>query len=178
MLSTPLGFILGLSLHNATPQFMCLKFILALISAEAHSFLLVHYVSDFLFWGVAPCAFLIGFLGWIARFGDQLFSWSVCYAPLRASTMIFFPIGLLLDGCTLCWLWLLLWLSVTSSFELRQPKLKVFMSMACDAMVCDACRSEANACTCPPCWSHSSCSVVYVMFFPFNFHDLWHASIF
>jgi len=125
MLSTPLGFILGLSLHNATPQFMCLKFILALISAEAHSFLLVHYVSDFLFWGVAPCAFLIGFLGWIARFGDQLFSWSVCYAPLRASTMIFFfpLVCCLMDvrsvGCGFCFGLVLLALLSSGSLSLR-----------------------------------------------------------
>ena len=41
MLSTPLGFGLGLSLHYSTPLNMRLEFILVLVSAEAHSFLLV-----------------------------------------------------------------------------------------------------------------------------------------
>uniref|UniRef100_A0A7C9EBE9 Uncharacterized protein n=1 Tax=Opuntia streptacantha TaxID=393608 RepID=A0A7C9EBE9_OPUST len=84
-----------------------------------------------------------------------------------------------------CWMevrsvgmWLLLWFSVTSSFELWQSNPKVFMSTASDVMVCVACRSQANARTFPLCWPHSSCTTVYVMFFPFNFYDLWHAYLF
>jgi len=75
-------------------------------------------------------------------------------------------------------LWLLLWLSVTGSFELWQPKLKFFMPMDCDALVCVACRPEAIAWTFPHCWFHNYCPGVYVVFFPPYFYDLWHDYIF
>ena len=35
-----------------------------------------------------------------------------------------------------------------------------------------------NAQSFPLCWPHSSCTAVYVMFFPFNFYDLWPAYLF
>jgi len=121
------------------------------------------------------------FWGWIAGFGNQLFSWAVCYVPLWAAAMVSSHWSVA-GRVHSVGLWPFLWLSVTSSCELGQPKLQALLTMACDALDCAVYCSEAIACNSPfllgPCWTQISCSFSAIRWFPFYFSAFCTAFIF
>ena len=156
MLSSPLEFNLDLSLPHSTSLIMRLECSLFMVSTVATAFWIVSYVSNFFILESCTMCLLVSLLGLdclVWRLVASLMC-AFCSYPGSDYGFLFPLIYCWMDVCSFG-LWPLFWFSVTSSFELWQPKPKAFLPMACDVMVCVACCSEANAVNL--CWSPGLC---------------------
>ena len=127
-----------------------------MVSAVATAFWIVYDVSNFFVLESCTMCLLVSLLGLDCLVWSLVVSLvcAFCSSPGSDSGFLFPLICCWMDVCSFG-LWILFWFSVTSSFELWQPKPKAFLPMACDVMVCDACCSEANALTL--CWYPGFC---------------------